>query len=685
MENLIKEIENIKNYNERINKLLSDEVINKIDKTYIINLFKSESEYRQILFLKNPNFYKVITSEELYDYIKSCQGTTIYNFLQIDNVLNSLNEVNDIGSLIEQIKIKILIKKLILNDNIFDILESEYNYKPIVIFKDDKEVREYLENKDIPENIKNYFTTNNSKDLYDEEKEFLIEHTDTKELLNLLDNEEINKHIKDLYEIYRTNQDKVDLMKNDVFRDLLFKEDLEKIINENNKNVNKIILDSPDLYDILDGFMIYSIMKNNPLEYLHYLSRIEISDKFTYDVIKSIISSHNNKDLYILLSKNIVNNINVIELMKYYLISKKEIISILIKVNIGMYKKSIILSLFNNDYKMINELEKFIVFDLYNHRSSDILEELKEEVKDGTLCKNINIDYILEKIYKNPDYEISSEYFEIVLSRLFENILHKTSEQKDFIMKPLYDDNGYRSEKGIFVDSKIVGNSLNKNINTFSTFFHELTHEKQFLSLSKNNDSYTNLKIIKDEILRNMFEDYYNSSYYMISSETHAFVQGYIDAIRFYRKNVGKIPNDGFIKEIKKNLILKKSTDRKIGNDNYNLLTLFDKFVSKEDIIEYSKLYNVILLEYNSDGSRKSLDEVIRLYSKYKREYMESKSKESLRKYKFYKNLLDDLSLKNQSYISEDDLENFIESVNLLNDSNDETYNIKVKQLKSRF
>ena len=71
MKELIEKIENIKNYQEKIDFLLSDEVVESLkDSKYIFNLFRSESEYRKKLFLSNLNFYKAVSPIELYLYIE---------------------------------------------------------------------------------------------------------------------------------------------------------------------------------------------------------------------------------------------------------------------------------------------------------------------------------------------------------------------------------------------------------------------------------------------------------------------------------------------------------------------------------------------------------------------------------------------------------------------------------------
>lgn len=631
MLNTIEKLNYIKNYQEKIDKLLLDETINKIDPSYIINLFKSETKYRQLIFLKNPNFYKVISSEELYEYIKNSTSQAIYDFLQIENVIRHIKKTNDIGLLIEKIELKQLIKQLILKENIFIFLQEEYNYKPILLFKQDEEIQTYLKNKNIPENIKLYFEKNNKNELYDEEKNYLINHIKTKEVLDLLNNEQLKN--MDLYTIYKKNIDKEELIKNERFQNNLKLEEIKQIVTEKNKKINKLLLELP-IKEKLDGFIIYQIVKDNPLEYLKYLENEEISNKITEEVVSYILTNQNNikNNIFILLTKNIVKNINIIKLKQKFKIKKQELDEIINQVNLSKYKKLLI------KYDINDELKEEIKETLKNFKSSEIIKELKEEIKEEI---DINIKPIMDFLHKNPDYEISNEYFEIILTKLFMQLLRKEYKEKNFRMKPLYDKEGERRTNEIILNSQSVNNSLNKNMFLFSVFFHELTHERQYTEMEKNNYNYESTKQLKDEILRDKIENYYEESYSFLSTETSAFIKGNIEAIKYFYENTKQIPNIEIIKEIKKIMENKNSSLRYVNGKKQNLIKLFDKYVSKEEKGKYIEIYPILSFEYNPDGTRRTLKEIENEYNRVEEELKNDKTK--VKEYKFYKKLLEDL------------------------------------------
>ena len=170
---LINQIENIKNYEEKIKILLNDKIIEKLT-VYIFELFKSESIYRQKIFLNNPNFYKAISPSLLYTYINGINSNNLYNYLIIDNLINHIKQAGNITTLLEKIEDKNKLKKLIMKENIFKILEEENNYKPLLLFTEDKEIIEYIKNKNIKVIIKEVYENNNYDNLNEDEIKYIL-------------------------------------------------------------------------------------------------------------------------------------------------------------------------------------------------------------------------------------------------------------------------------------------------------------------------------------------------------------------------------------------------------------------------------------------------------------------------------------------------------------------------------
>lgn len=693
---LINQIENIKNYEEKIKMLLNDKIIEKLT-VYIFELFKSESIYRQKMFLNNQNFYKTVSPSLLYTYINGVNSNNLYNYLIIDNLINHIKQAGNITTLLEKIEDKNKLKKLIMKENIFKILEEENNYKPLLLFTEDKEIIEYIKNKKIKVNIKELYENNNYDNLNETEIKYILLKEKTDKIFKLLDIKKTKIILKGnpeiLYEIFKNNIEKEKILKNQIFQNYITTEILDKIIPliEHNISCIKIILEQPILLEQLDEYSLSTLLAFNSVELLEYLNNTNITEKISYKALENTIymaQTYNIKSyLYFLLSKNIVKNINVIELFSKIKIEKKELDQIIEKVKLNKYKKILIYNTLKYKTNNIKEIENQIEEDINNYRSNEIIEELKEELKDESILSDIDIEPILEFLYKNPTFKITKAYFEIILSRLFRKITISSYPNIKLKIKNIYDE-GIQKNNEIIINSQNIKDTLNKNIEIFSVFFHELIHAKQEKTIYNTYD-YETFKQVKDELLRSIIDTYYDENYYNISTEVEAFIKGEIMSINYFYKKCKQIPDmEKRKKEIKEYCTNNKITDRKNDENIYSLEYLFDKIYTKEEIKKVIDIYPILLFEYNSDGTKKSLQELILLYSKAKYNLINKKTNKNIQIYVFYKRLLDDIMLKNQKIINEEEIIKYNEELKTIPYHSKETiyykiYNEKLSEMKS--
>ena len=696
MNELIRKIENIENYQEKIDLLLSDDVIEKLKESkYIFNFFKSESEFRKKIFLNNPNFYKAIYPDELYQYISLQIDINKYEYLCNEDVVNHIAKFDNISSIIEKMENIKLVKKLILKNHIFKFIEQEYNYTILLLFVNDNDVREYLNKKNLPDNIKKFYENKNINNLLPDEILYLIKHISDKSIIFCLNNgkviEIIKKNPQILYKIYQNNLDKCELLSNPYFTNLLTKDLLDQIIYTNfDSKIAKEILYNPNIVELIDGNSLLLMMKNNLNILMDELEREVISNKIDENTIETLIKLIDDENVYtylfVILSKNIVKRINVIDFFSRINvnISKQELKYIFDLVSLDKYKRMVIYDVIDKKPFSLKEQNQMINC-LENFEVNDMIINLKEEIKEGSICSNINIDKIFDFLHKNPDYEITNEYFEIVLYRLFEKIKNEECSSIKLKMVPLNNNEGEANMFNILLNSNMIGNSLNRNLFAFSVFFHELTHIKQYNGFNKLNYRYETLKQVKEEILRTELANYYDDCYNLLSLETEAYVRGMIEAIKYFYENTKQIPDkEYFTGQLKKMSSFLYVTDRILNGKVYSLEMLFDEVVNSDKINDLINIYPILLLEYNDDGSKKSLSQVIMLYSKAKVAYLNNKTSHTLNVYVFYMKLIKDLVLDNQISVDESLMNSCFREIADLRENDNQIYNEKVRELKKK-
>ena len=175
----------------------------------------------------------------------------------------------------------------------------------------------------------------------------------------------------------------------------------------------------------------------------------------------------------------------------------------------------------------------------------------------------------------------------------------------------------------MFKQSQIESLLYSKDIDIFETNFHENTHANQDFDIrSSNINSFNKYLMIKEKILRAEKEEYYSENYEDIFIE--------IEARQKAREKLGQ-----FIDRLPKNLriqSLQRLVNRKLGFepdekeqefiDGRRKINVFNPSKPKEDVSiifdeiirqhpEYLKEYPMLQMEYNPDGSQKSLQDLV--------------------------------------------------------------------------
>lgn len=176
----------------------------------------------------------------------------------------------------------------------------------------------------------------------------------------------------------------------------------------------------------------------------------------------------------------------------------------------------------------------------------------------------------------------------------------------------------------IHIDRESVNNlyqnfSADNMFKIFNTIFHEVTHVNQYFRITRNNISFYDSIMIKDFILRNRLDDYYDDNYYLSTEEIEAFIEGYQTALSYTEFMKLKISDElkkdesyrveGF-KKVATNL------NRKYKENYIPIDDLFEDIVTPDLLEEYPELQLEYIVE-NDCVRKKTLEEVDEEYNNY--------------------------------------------------------------------
>ena len=416
----------------------------------------------------------------------------------------------------------------------------------------------------------------------------------------------------------------------EIFRELLKKDGLDedhfyknlvnhfKKVNMSDSNINKILMeliDSNDNYydaiqyiidEGLDEIQDYTDMiRNNDFDEKAYLT----TNAYLFQILKQ-------KEIGLLEDKTIAIPFD-------YAVKKLEnlpdgvIETIQTLVDNGMY----------NEEECSTLKTKMKEKQIYNERTElmyeDAIELIRENIENNS---EIDIDTlktclrsIIMKTARDANIELNNRIF-------FCNSERKNGSANHY-------------ENYIMLNNDLLHNFINqnKNINErmqlFSTIFHELKHLKQFDDMKKGNVDFLTYNFIKEEIIRDFDENFYRSNYFKFFIEEDARQFGIIDSMKFLNRigiyNFDEIYANYKI-ELKKELNssnISADSVKKIPFRNAEAINISD-YIGKIIHLnpEVINMYDGILqIEYERDGSRKSLEQIINEFNELEDEEQENK------------------------------------------------------------
>ena len=163
-----------------------------------------------------------------------------------------------------------------------------------------------------------------------------------------------------------------------------------------------------------------------------------------------------------------------------------------------------------------------------------------------------------------------------------------------------------------------------KNLDILNSIFHENAHAEQYYDfLNSQINSYNRYIMKKEDVLRKYFSDFYKDNYSLIYIEIEANekaaqkLANYIDSL-----DISDISNlnflDSFGKEISdacKDVIEQKTKEYKEGEEKIiegkvqNVVEVFDELIKENSY--FFDTNPEFLIEYNKDGSKKSLRQIL--------------------------------------------------------------------------
>lgn len=179
--------------------------------------------------------------------------------------------------------------------------------------------------------------------------------------------------------------------------------------------------------------------------------------------------------------------------------------------------------------------------------------------------------------------------------------------------------NGYNNDidKTIGINESLLDDFVQlSKVNVLNTIFHELTHAYQANRIGNYND----YLIRKEMLISNYHKCFYHKNYYRIYYEIDARSNGTVETLRYLKQIAPEVANEYEVLYIKQTEIenanlkmakIKKSPYKKnYGIDSVD--NIFEELVKKHpQIIRRNEFFK---LEFNIDGSKKSLKEMLENY-----------------------------------------------------------------------
>jgi len=438
--------------------------------------------------------------------------------------------------------------------------------------------------------------------------------------------------------------------------DKLTVEEVSLLLNYSFKSEEvELLINNSKVLEKMSCTITYKALQKLYRSKLHiYLTKKEIINKLyindLIEILKNLdyynrITCIFNTDVLKKLSSSDIASL-VFEKFPSYQIS--EILLKLIDIKNIPYEKMIFII---NNFNISEDNKKIILSKLYPQLKLDLkisISDICEQIKNNCINTFVNMednnsleilkadlikipefldifDEVTKKLFENVDKKITKNYFEIWLRLLINKISKSRNlnlQTSSICLNPntlaVYIINLNR----IIINCDYIEDNLFSNIRYIETIFHEFVHLKQFNDIkSVDNYDYNSLKFVKDYILSSKNINYqYGENYIHLTFEVDARCKAFIETYKFIfskneelAKNYLKDNLERYVSDVysKNGLELRKKQDGSVAHLN----KLFDENVDCEEMKKYILDYPILALEYNIDGTKKTDDEIEKIFN----------------------------------------------------------------------
>lgn len=295
------------------------------------------------------------------------------------------------------------------------------------------------------------------------------------------------------------------------------------------------------------------------------------------------------------------------------------------------------------EYLMSYKLEKkflkkpdMSIYDEFIDNKISIPKELKKDfLNDISILGFLNgiiptkyTEYLIGQMLDNESslYRMSPNQRASIFSS-FARARSKNVFGRDIFI--LYTDNISKRNSGFYVEGavtiawkKIQSGGLDSVVENLITLFHELRHVKQDTDKKNGKINHKKYMMVKEDVLQDLDPDYYDVNYKKIYEEIDARVSAAKEAYHFLKtlplpqsvkereKFVQVLERLNKIIEREKNFYLRALSKKYMGNEEADIELYFDTVIKEHP--EKLEEYPILKVEYNEDGSRKSILQIFK-------------------------------------------------------------------------
>ena len=395
----------------------------------------------------------------------------------------------------------------------------------------------------------------------------------------------------------------------------IFIKDLDLFINEDNIEKSVELLPLVEFYTGLGNDLTDVTAMLRPFEKLQYLANNthlfnnNLFHEILMNMTKKIAYTYSYPDIYDALEDN-KNYKYFISLLISYIDFKNEmlddeLINLIVEINQALNSKELAEKMYNK-YPDVS-LDKYSMYikDMVRINNDPEPKQFFSDIKKYRIKYGIipeDICLYINKCYASYDSLISVCNIDLIRHHLKKQGIENVC---------VFNDNNLPRRCGGEANERMLSV---RRIRLDMTMYHEARHIVQFDNMANDKNYYRyNYNILKDTILSNYLDhSVYDRNHNRFLFEIDADIQGLKD----YYETLGKIGRLTYIDKEKMSKIEENEQFRidlsyNLNVDGYNYFKgdLFDDILKENsDLLD---MYPVLKIEYNSDGSRKSIIEIL--------------------------------------------------------------------------